>query len=224
LSFYIDGVKQAAISGAVDWQLETFPILAGPQKLTWTYEKDQSVSAGQDAGWLDGVTMITNAPLITTQPMGQSGFMGENLILNVSAYGAPPLRYQWIKNGTNLNQPPLSSLQILQATRHDSGVYAVAVSNPGGISLSSNAVVRVSVPQSLHDPQWVEGGGFRVESGDADGGVLLPQDLAGFEVQTSTNLVDWTALTNWVLTNGSLLITDPTATNISKKFYRVVEH
>jgi alpha-tubulin suppressor-like RCC1 family protein len=57
LRFYIDGVEQAKISGQTDWAQRSFTISGtGTHTLKWTYQKDVTISAGQDAGWLDQVT------------------------------------------------------------------------------------------------------------------------------------------------------------------------
>jgi hypothetical protein len=53
---------------------------------------------------------------------------------------------------------------------------------------------------------------------------LFPEDLAGFEAQFSTNLVDWLVLSNSLsLTNGSLLLADPQAEGDRLRFYRILE-
>jgi hypothetical protein len=52
--FYINGVGQDAISGEVDWTQDTFDVSTG-DRLRWEYGKDDSVSEGFDAGWLDEV-------------------------------------------------------------------------------------------------------------------------------------------------------------------------
>ena len=101
----------------------------------------------------------------------------------------------------------------------------VTVTNLGGSVTSSNASIHVAVPQQLHEPVVLANGTFSVISGDADGGTLLPADLIAFEAQVSTNLIEWSTLTNSLsLTNGALLLTDPDATNASTRFYRLVEH
>ena len=57
LEFYINGVLQTGrISGEVNWQQKIFNLPAGTQTLRWRYQKDGSVSNGQDRGWLDQVT------------------------------------------------------------------------------------------------------------------------------------------------------------------------
>lgn len=56
LRFKMNGITQASTSGEVGWQQRTFPVPAGSQVLRWSYEKDETISVGGDAAWLDTVT------------------------------------------------------------------------------------------------------------------------------------------------------------------------
>jgi hypothetical protein len=64
LRFYIDGVTPSAlkaqISGNVDWQYKTFSFDDGQHLVTWQYYKDESSAAGEDAGWVDQVSIEVN--------------------------------------------------------------------------------------------------------------------------------------------------------------------
>ncbi len=56
LDFRVGGVLQDSISGEVDWTQRTgIAIPAGPRTLSWVYDKDGSVSSGDDTGWVDEV-------------------------------------------------------------------------------------------------------------------------------------------------------------------------
>ena len=57
LAFYIDGVEQEKWAGEIDWSLSTFPLSSGEHNLKWTFIKDQGVSSGQDASWIDFIVM-----------------------------------------------------------------------------------------------------------------------------------------------------------------------
>jgi alpha-tubulin suppressor-like RCC1 family protein len=143
LSFYLDDavVPMAAISGEVDWRQETFTIPSGTHIARWIYAKDASVSAGQDAGWLDQVAFTPDPPL------------------------------------------------------------------------------RLSAPRRLLD------GSFVFAVGATNGSLLQPDSLAGLEVQASTDLVNWVALTNALtLTNGVLHWRDAAGSNYPLRFYRVMGH
>ena len=57
LAFYIDGVEQEKWAGEIDWSLSTFPLSSGEHILKWAYVKDQGVSSGQDATWIDFIVI-----------------------------------------------------------------------------------------------------------------------------------------------------------------------
>ncbi|HVM47833.1 MAG TPA: LamG-like jellyroll fold domain-containing protein [Candidatus Acidoferrum sp.] len=224
LSFYVDSVLQAAISGNTGWLQQTSHLAGGTHTLTWTYAKDPSVSVGTDAGWLDQVSFVADPPVITLQPLSQHGTMGNPIALTVAATGVPSLSYQWWKDGAPLSNATSAAYTITSATRRDSGVYRVGVSNPGGTTYSSNATLVVRSPQKLGAPQPLTGGGLAVWSGDADAGTLLPGDLPNFQAQASTNLVDWVALLNCLtVTNGMLYLVDPDSRLYPCRFYRIIE-
>ncbi|MGJ8725469.1 MAG: Ig domain-containing protein [Roseibacillus sp.] len=68
LKFYLDGQEQVgapAISGEIDWQLVTISIPVGTHTLRWSYEKDFSVSNGQDAAWVDDIQFSDTVDLPT---------------------------------------------------------------------------------------------------------------------------------------------------------------
>jgi hypothetical protein len=53
LRFYIDSIEVAEWAGELDWAEHNFPVSAGLHSFEWKYEKDQSVSHGDDAAWVD---------------------------------------------------------------------------------------------------------------------------------------------------------------------------
>ncbi len=230
LRFYLNSttVPLASISGETDWQRVAIAIPPGQlQTLRWIYSKDSTVSAGRDAGWLDEVVFTPNPPVITLQPTPASttAAMGTNVTIRVTATGLGPLSYQWLKNSATLTGATQSNLTLTNLTRRNSGTYTLRVSNAGGGTLSSNATLVVRVPQRLQIPVRLGDGTFLLRSGDADGGALLPEDLAALKVQASTNLVNWGPVSGVpILTNGSFVLHDPDSTNFPVRFYRMVEH
>ena len=64
LRFYVDGVKAGEWSGTANtaWQLFSIPVAAGAHTFSWSYEKDSSGSVGQDAAWIDAVTLPAAGP------------------------------------------------------------------------------------------------------------------------------------------------------------------
>jgi alpha-tubulin suppressor-like RCC1 family protein len=235
LEFRLNGITQTSISGLVDWQPVNVHVAAFTNVLQWRYSKDASFDFGQDAGWVDQFAFIPDPPLITFQPVSQTVNMGTNVTMQVTAMGPisfpygglSTLRYQWRHNGNPVGGN--SSLLVLNSVgRAQNGNYSVTVTNvsiPNNSIVSSNAVLKVLVPQLLGSPVLLPDGSFQLTSTDADGGLLSPSDLANFEAQASTNLVNWVMLPGALsLTNGMLLLQDNTLSNYPTRFYRLLEH
>ncbi len=70
LRFYINGVLQNEWSGEQDWEQVFYFTPYGANTFLWEYEKDNSVSHGDDAGWIDYIVFppssITNAGNLET--------------------------------------------------------------------------------------------------------------------------------------------------------------
>jgi hypothetical protein len=172
-----------------------------------------------------GNLYIYNMPLvITQQPQSQTVPAGTNVNLSVTASSLTPIGYQWQKNGVNISATN-AFLSFSNVTRTAAGTYSVLLTNSTASLLqSSNAVVRVLAAERLASPVLLPGGGLQLLFDDADGGALLTtNDIPTFEVLVSTNLVDWTVLTNALsVTNGEMLLQD-TWTNSPQRYYRVLE-
>jgi alpha-tubulin suppressor-like RCC1 family protein len=225
LSFTAGRTVLTNISGEVDWQQCTVGVPAGNQILQWTYAKDGSAAAGQDAAWVDQLQLIPQPPVISTQPASQDVVGPTNVVLNVGVTGTPPLVYRWWKDGSLVPGANAASLTLLNAVRTNSGTYRVVVTNTANSVTSSNAVLKVLVPQFLGSPKLLPDGTFLLTSADANGGLLQLSDLANFEVQVSTDLVNWATMPGLlILTNGTLQLQDYGSIYSSVRFYRIVEH
>jgi hypothetical protein len=53
LGFYIDNVQKGQWSGEKAWERVSIPVTAGVHTFKWAYYKNNSVSSGSDAGWID---------------------------------------------------------------------------------------------------------------------------------------------------------------------------
>src|SRR6266545_1018865 len=166
LRFYISGAEQLRISGNVNWQSNVFNVSNGIQVLHWRYQKNSTLAAGQDRGWLDQVQIDpTLPPVLTTKPASLNTDPGGTAIFNVAADGTLPLGYQWQFNGTSLidgngvSGATTSSLKLSNVQPSQAGAYTVAVSNAAAIVTSSNAFLSVTptVPlaEALDTPGWI---------------------------------------------------------------------
>lgn len=176
-----------------------------------------------DVTYEDG-TFTGGSPLvITSQPQSVLTNWGASVTFRVTASGSG-LSYQWRRNGLNLPSQTATNLVLSNVNRGHSGVYSVEVSNGASSLVSSNAVLRVLVPQRAELPARLPDGRFRFMFGDRDGGLLSSTNLAGLEIQASTNFVNWVTITNGItVTNGQFLVEDDGVPGAARRFYRVIE-
>lgn len=224
LEFRVNGTVQASLSGEVNWQQASIPVAAGTNVLQWRYSKDGSFDVGLDAAFVDQFAFIADGPTIILQPLSQTVNMGTNVTFRVVSTPGK-LSYQWRKDGivTGSNS---DTLVLPNVGRAQNGTYTVTVTDFGiGSTVSSNAVLKVLVPQKLGAPTLLPDGTLQFSSTDANGGLLSPSDLANFEAQASTNLLDWVTLPNALsLTNGMLRLQDSGQSNYNARYYRLLEH
>jgi alpha-tubulin suppressor-like RCC1 family protein len=224
LEFRVNGTVQAVTFGEVDWQFVSIPMAAGTNLLQWRYSKDYTFDTGLDAAFVDQFAFVPDPPVITLQPVSQVVNMGANVTFRVTATGYPPFTFRWFANGTN-TVGSSSVLTLSNVGRAQNATYSAVVSNIGGGTFSSPALLKVLVPQLLGSPQRLPDGSFLLSSTDANGGLLSPSDLANLEARASTNFVDWVNLPDALsLTNGLLQLHDGSSSNFIRRYYRIVEH
>ncbi|MGZ5528818.1 MAG: hypothetical protein ACXWJB_09120, partial [Limisphaerales bacterium] len=226
LTFSLGSVRQASISGEVDWQQVTFVVPAGPQMLLWTYAKDSAAGLGMDAGFVDQLTFTPIPPSITLQPVSQTVVGHTALNFSAAATGTPPLGFQWfnITNGTPLASGA-SIYHIPLTFRSSSGTYYVMATNACGSDRSTNFTLTVHVPQTIAYPLLQPDGSFLLTSQDSDATLFSGNtDLSAFQAQYSSNLVDWFPVTAPLsISNGVMQLNDANATNAPQRFYRIIE-
>ncbi|HEY9436572.1 MAG TPA: immunoglobulin domain-containing protein, partial [Blastocatellia bacterium] len=104
-----------------------------------TIDRDKSITAN----------FTPLPPIIAAQPVSQTVTTGSNVTFMVAASGAPPLTYQWKKNGVEIAGATTDTLSLSNAQFTDAGIYAVTVSNPGGSVESAPATLSVTSTAGL---------------------------------------------------------------------------
>jgi len=86
----------------------------------------------------------TGAPAIKSQPVNTNATGGQQVTFSVSATGAPPLTYQWKKNGADIVGATSARYTTPAVTAGDNGaVYTVVVSNGQGTATSTPTILAV---------------------------------------------------------------------------------
>lgn len=89
-------------------------------------------------------------PSITIQPANKTVNVGQTAKFSVTAIGAPPLQYQWRKNGANIAGATKLSYTTPGTIAADNGsLFSVVVSNSGGSLTSNNAILTVRTPPTI---------------------------------------------------------------------------
>ena len=90
------------------------------------------------------LSVIANAPVITTQPASQTVATGTTVTFTVAASGTPAPTYQWQFNGINISGATGTSLTLTNVTTVNAGTYQVVVTNSAGSATSNGAVLTVN--------------------------------------------------------------------------------
>jgi hypothetical protein len=98
---------------------------------------------------LSVTAFMPTAPEITIEPVGFTNWLDKAASISVSASGAQPISYQWLKNGAALSGNVADSLQFPALIGTDSGAYSVIVSNSLGAVTSHVAVAYVETSSVL---------------------------------------------------------------------------
>jgi hypothetical protein len=142
LTFKSGSTQLATLTDSADWQQKTICSGSGTQTLQWVTTFYTTAGASTPVnGWVDQVTWTTGAtaPVITTQPVGQSGVLGLDVTYRVSAGGTPPLAYQWRFNDTNLLGATNTSYAVTNILAANAGNYDIVITNSTGSVTSSIA-------------------------------------------------------------------------------------
>ncbi len=215
----------AGLFAAVGDTYDGGPIVTSPDGINWTprawvtnhflygvtYGNGQFVAVGGEGAILtsaDGTNWMTRAPLPA-------------LSLFAVAYG----NGRFVATGYDYDDN-LSSYVGVIFTSPDGVSWAPRISNTGntlyGIAYGNGQFViggdygtilqsEQTLPRMTAIPGLPDGVAHVLVTG-------LPEQ--NYPIQASTNLSDWVALTNVVLTNGVGQFSDPSATNFSQRFYR----
>ena len=89
------------------------------------------------------------APVISIQPSSRSVVEGQATILSVVAFGTDPLSYQWFKDGAAISGGTQSDLTLSNVQLSAAGSYTVQITNGGGTTTSTPAILTVIVPPRI---------------------------------------------------------------------------
>ena len=186
-------------------------------------------SGGDTLTVLINTTASPAPPLITNPPASQAVGMGDTATFTVVVGGGQPMGRTWysiisgVTNavGSGVTAGPTNTLTLANAEANQAGSYFVTIANSCGSlnsALATLAVTNRPLPSTISASSWLPGAGFQFAFTNTHG--------ASFSVWATTNvalhLSNWMPLTGLSeVAPGQFRFTDPQATNLPRRFYRV---
>lgn len=94
--------------------------------------------------------LAASTPTITAQPVSRTGFIGGTATFSVTAIGAQPLFYHWLKDGGLLSNRTNRVLTLSNAVAGDAGFYSVIVTNSfGSVTSQPASLTLTGAPPSI---------------------------------------------------------------------------
>ncbi len=163
----------AAITNAA-WTYQTLSGTATASHITLFLKAATTDNAKRSAYFDDAIACANQPPAILQQPSDQTVIAGGTTTFAVSAAGAAPLGYQWLRNDINLTDgghyagTTNRSLAITGADSADAGLYRCVVANPHGTTNSASASLTIIPPNpcfallnsDFEDGFTIAGGGY----------------------------------------------------------------
>jgi hypothetical protein len=155
----VDGfvVSATIISGGCGYANSPFVLIQGGGGTGATATAVVSNGVVVDIEITDAGAGYTNAPSILIGEYPSISIEPQSVTVNANypatfsvAAAGPPLSYQWLFNGTNISGATSSTLTVPSVVQTNLGNYAVVVTNPFGVIVSSNAAL--SMYPFLVDP------------------------------------------------------------------------
>lgn len=127
----------------------------GPNRLR--ISRDGSVVLVKTTSGVNFLRLTNAAPMMATQPTNFTTFLSNSASFFVEAIGPGPFRYQWRYNGEEIENATNATLTLPQAFYLEVGTYSVAVLNPFGFVISSNATLTLNGPPFIsQQPQALD--------------------------------------------------------------------
>ncbi|MDR3460539.1 MAG: GH25 family lysozyme [Verrucomicrobiae bacterium] len=208
VDWVVDGIRFATISNATFTANNVF---------VGFWDPFSSLSSNNviNFGLVDNVRVESPAvaPAFTLQPFAQTVKWGTNLTFTAAATGLPLPAYQWRFNGTNLPGATNASYPLAFVAATNTGNYSVLATNIAGAVASTNALLALAPPSAAQFSAISVAGGV-VQIGFT-GDAYWP-----YTIETSTNLMSWSSLTNLTSAGGVFNFTAGPFTNAPQEFFR----
>ncbi len=184
-----------------------------PDYTEWTLEvnDNEDINGNGVPDILDGLIM---PPTIASHPQALALLSGKVATFHVDAGGAPPLNYQWQREGVPIPGETRSTLVLSNVNNSMAGEYRVLVSNTIGSVVSASA--RLTVSPVVMTPFYDR------LSATTKLMVQVAGDLPAVIFVSTNTLGPWIRWTNVVSPLDGVALLEPTRSNTNDRFFRAV--
>jgi len=165
-SFWVDGERRLTASGDLPWgAVPPVTLSPGTHRLVWVYEKNQAISSGDDAAWIDDLVIpnVDNATVTNINPSTEPGAGSQDWTPSVSADDyrvrveqlgiAPWLAIDGSDSLFSVEEPPDLSVVISDSpdpvSAGEDVTYTLDVTNAGPVS-ATNVTLTHKLPLSTN--------------------------------------------------------------------------
>jgi C1A family cysteine protease len=210
LRFYIDGAMMGEWSGEMDWAEAAYPVTTGSHIFKWTYEKDQSVSNGDDCGWIDWIEFpaIDEGFLTVNAGADVTICEGETYLTNPVAQNYNTLLWETSGSGSFNDNSLLNAIYTPSPDDYALGmvVLTITVYGDGGSVLADG--LELSFDYLPETPDLISGeievdlGSIytyevpEIEYADSYNWVLVPEEAGEITVDGNSVSIEWLELGN----------------------------
>ncbi|MFN7141671.1 MAG: immunoglobulin domain-containing protein, partial [Limisphaerales bacterium] len=153
-----------------------------------------------------------SAPFVISPPQDSAVRLGDEAHFSVVVGGSAPFTYQWRFGNNNIPGATNNILSIANVQNENLGNYSVAIGNAfGAITNSVTLALAQPFEPVLHSLSF-SNNQLRLFV-DAEAGY-------SYSVEVSTNLVDWSTLTNITSEGVPIEVSDTLSSNEVQRFYR----
>jgi hypothetical protein len=152
---------------------------------------------------------IGGVPIILQEPQDRSAVVDNPATFTVQAVGAPPLAYQWYRNGTLISGATNTSYTIANVATSDVAGYHVVITNSFGSVTSRVAQLTVAF---LGIDQYA---GIKI--------LGVPGRTYRIEATPASGAPNWQTLTNLVLPSNPYIWIDYESPDVPARLYRAAE-
>jgi outer membrane protein assembly factor BamB len=131
------GADGTVYVGAADWKVYALQGTGGLAESPWPKCRGNAVNDGR-------VRLAKGPPRILWQSAGGTVVFGTPVVLDVMAWGMPPLSYEWFFNGQPLAGVTGARYELAAFEAKHAGVYRVRVRNAEGVTESEEMAVTLA--------------------------------------------------------------------------------